>query len=234
MTKLVETGDESSEAFHKDDDNTLDVVVLDDSDFDLRRIQRVLKELSLDVRIHACKSIDAFKKALDADLFDVCLIDHHLSGGVSGDDALDIVRAHKLNGYVPAILISGTTDPNLIVNSIQGGFANFVEKDGLNVSRLSRVVADALDEASQGALTDKKRHRLLSRILRDVAQTYADNTRPHLLEIYRKVDFMRSCLAHNSLPDPQALDDIEDRCFEIWRFIDDYPNNGLGLSDTTP
>lgn len=231
MTALIEQSGQKANAIGAESvDAALDILVLDDSEFDLRRIERLLQGLNLEVRIHTCSTIEAFEVALDENIFDVCLIDHRLSGGVSGNDALEIVRAHKSNGYVPAILISGMTDPKLIANSIQSGFANFVDKDGLNVSRLSRVVADALDEASHGSLSERKRYRLLSRILREVAQTYADSTRPHLMEIYRKVDFMRKCLAQNSLPDPQALDDIEERCFEIWRFLDNYPNNSLGLT----
>ena len=63
--------------------NGLRILVLDDSEFDLRRVSRLLSEIRDDVFVKTTKTLDEFETAFRANLYDLCLIDHTLSGGMT-------------------------------------------------------------------------------------------------------------------------------------------------------
>ena len=84
----------------------LDVLVLDDNEFDQELIRRSDSRLSLPLETHAVPTIGAFRSALDAKRFDMAIIDCNLPEG-DGFEAVSIARGHPLNGGIPAIMVTG-------------------------------------------------------------------------------------------------------------------------------
>jgi len=104
-------------------DDGLRILVLDDSEFDLRRVSRLLSEVRSDVFVKTTKTLEEFETAFRANLFDLCLIDHSLSGGKSSSDAINIIKSSAIASQTPAILVTGMSDETTLVEAMHGGFA---------------------------------------------------------------------------------------------------------------
>ncbi len=203
----------------------LEILILDDDTMDRRRVTRMARKLGTNVRLFGCKNLDEFKRALDCDAYDLCLIDYHLGGGQTGREALELIKGHHLNGFTPAIMISSQKDSDVIVEAIQHGFSSYIEKDTLTVDRLQGAVHEALSETGTGRLPEETMKQLSQRIMRELADTCNNHAKPHLSQIYRQLEFIRNCVSKHAVPSPEALDQIEASCFEIWRFLDDLSAN---------
>lgn len=185
---------------------SVDVLIVDDSEFDLRRISRLISKIEHKVSVSRCKSLETFKVALDRRDYDICLIDHSLGGGKTSNDALELIKSHKTAAFTPAILISGTDDDKVIEGAIKSGFSSFVSKDNLTVKKLKQAVSDAIDGASSGDLIQVERQELVSSMMDSIAESYSGNTKPHIMKIYQYVNFMRSCLSAQKMPSIETLD----------------------------
>lgn len=207
----------------------LRILVLDDSEFDLRRVSRLLSEVRSDVFVKTAKTIGEFEVAFRSDLFDLCLIDHALSGGTTGSDAIKIIKSSAIASQTPAILVTGMSDANILIEVMSSGFASYIDKSRMTVAALKTVIAEALDEVATTDATHEERLAMVSRVMDDVARLYSGNTKQHLSKIYKNTKFLRECIARREWPSPDAINEIEDSCFSVWRFLDEVETHGANL-----
>ncbi len=207
----------------------LKILILDDSDFDLRRVSRMISKVRSDVVITKTKTLEEFQKAFDAQSFDLCMIDHALGAGKTSTDAIEIIKANTAAAKTPAVLVSGLADDTVIAKAVQHGFVSFLDKGTMTVEALKTVISNAVDDAVDRDMRREERRDLVNRVMDDVAQLYSSNTKGHLSKIYNHANFIRQCLAERQFPSPETLDEIEICCFAIWRFLDEAENHGMDV-----
>ncbi|MEL7256150.1 MAG: response regulator [Pseudomonadota bacterium] len=207
----------------------LRILILDDSDFDLRRVSRMIAEIRSDVVINTTKTLEEFEDAFKTELYDLCLIDHSLGNGKTSADAMDIIKTSVLSSETPAVLVTGMSDDSILVEAVRHGFVSYLDKASMTVAGLKTVITEALDEVALTQTTNAERTEMVNSVMDDVAQLYSANTKEHLSKIYRTANFLRQCIAQRQMPSPDAVDDIEASCFAIWRFLDQAEHHGLNF-----
>ena len=78
------------------DYSELRILVLDDDGFDRERLQRLSLTLPFPTRVDEADGLASLMHQLDAQIYDVILIDYRLSAG-DGMDALEIINIHEVN-----------------------------------------------------------------------------------------------------------------------------------------
>lgn len=197
----------------------IEILLLDDSDVDLRRLTRALRKIGRPVRIFGCRTLQEFERALNADTYDLCLIDHGLEEKASGLDAIEALRAHKAHPKTPAVLMFDFADPDLLLQGSQAGFAQYIDKSSLSPEQLAQVVAKAL-EAPRGVEASPTGHEMHLRLKGEMANAQVYSTKQQINMIYEQVGAMRTLMAAGQVPETAALDAIESACFKLWRFTD--------------
>ena len=209
--------------------NGLRILVLDDSEFDLRRVSRLLSEIRDDVFVKTTKTLDEFETAFRANLYDLCLIDHTLSGGKTSSDAINIIKSSAIASQTPAILVTGMSDDHVVIDALGCGFTSYIDKGRMTVAALKTVINEALDEVVLTEATHAERLEMVSQVMDDVARLYSGNTKEHLSKIYQTTNFLRECIARREWPSTDTLNEIEASCFSVWRFLDEVENHGMNF-----
>ncbi len=207
----------------------LRILILDDSDFDLRRVSRMISEIRSDVVINTAKTLEEFEDAFKSAIYDLCMIDHSLGNGKTSSDAMEIIKSSVLSSETPAVLVTGVSDDGILAEAVRHGFASYLDKGSMTVAGLKTVITEALDEAALTETTNAERVEMVNGVMDEVAQLYSANTKQHLSKIYQTANFLRQCIARRQMPSPDAIDDIEASCFAIWRFLDEAEHHGLNL-----
>ncbi|MEM6891943.1 MAG: response regulator [Pseudomonadota bacterium] len=211
----------------------LRILVLDESEFDLRRVSRLLSEVRSDVFVKTTKTLDEFETAFRANLYDLCLIDHTLSGGKTSSDAITVIKSSAIASQTPAILVTGMSEDNILTDAMRRGFAGYIDKSRMTVVALKTAISEALDEVVLTQATDAERLEMVSQVMDDVARLYSGNTKEHLSKIYQNTKFLRECIARREWPSPDAINEIESCCFSVWRFLDEVENHGMNFGRHT-
>ncbi|MEO0370832.1 MAG: response regulator [Pseudomonadota bacterium] len=207
----------------------LRILILDDSDFDLRRVSRMISEIRSNVFIKATKTLEEFEEAFKTDVYSLCLIDHSLGNGKTSSDAMDIIKSSVLSSETPAVLITGMSDDTILIEAVRHGFVSYLDKAQMTVAGLKTVITEALDEVALTQSTAAERADMVNTVMDEVAQLYSANTKQHLSKIYQTANFLRQCIAQGEMPSPDAVDDVEASCFAIWRFLDEAEHHGLNF-----
>ncbi|MEM7653629.1 MAG: hypothetical protein AAF220_10665, partial [Pseudomonadota bacterium] len=97
----------------------LRILILDDSDFDLRRVSRMISEIRSDVVINTAKTLEEFEDAFKSDIYDLCMIDHSLGNGKTSADAMEVIKSSVLSSETPAVLVTGMSDDAILVEAVR-------------------------------------------------------------------------------------------------------------------
>lgn len=124
---------------------TLHVLVLDDSEEDVKLIERTLRAGDL---VFVCNRVDTrldFEQALARGGMDVILVDYRLPGF----DGLTALRlAKRSRPEVPVIIVTGSLTDELAVEFLQEGAFDYILKD--RRSRLAIAIRRAVQDAREG------------------------------------------------------------------------------------
>lgn len=118
----------------------IEVLLLEDSDWDADLLIRMLERNGVEACIERVQTREAFTAALDH-RFDIILADYNLPS-FNGVEALTIARGRGLD--IPFIFVSGSIGEERAVEALRGGATDYVLKDRL--TRLPSAVTRALDE----------------------------------------------------------------------------------------
>ncbi|APG48048.1 response regulator [Phaeobacter porticola] len=203
------------------------VLVLDDSEFDRTRMRRLIAQADRTVEVITCSDIHDFEKALGENVVDLCLVDHHLRDA-SGLDAVAVVKKQLMSEEVPVVMISGREDTEAVVSSIRAGCVDYVGKGNLTAEKLHGVIYNSIAETFSNPALKSEVQAATRNVIRGMAQGCISELQPKLRRMYRQISFIRACHAQGLTPSPEALNEIEDHCLNIWRFFDEiesYSNN---------
>lgn len=128
----------------------INALILDDSKFDRRRIQRISRDMGLPILLDEVASITALRAILDEDSFDLIILDYRLTEG-DGLQALALVRTHPAQALCATIMLAGGDDPDVARQALLNGCSDYLSKSQLTAQGLRRAVMEALDRAERAA-----------------------------------------------------------------------------------
>ena len=209
----------------------LRILVLDDDEFDRKRLERLVGKMGDNVMVHPCANVTDLHSALEAEPYDLCVMDYQL-GETSGVGAVAALKEDPIHQDMPVIMVSGNSNTDVVVDSMRAGCANYVGKDALSAERLRNVIYDALAENLPDPDMATSLQAATNDVVRGIAKGCISELQPRLRRMYRQIDFIRSCHAGGHLPSPEALNEIEDHCLAIWRFFDEIESYSDQLDAT--
>lgn len=110
---------------------SLDVLVVDDSEDDTLLLKRALQQGEWDIRLHRVDTAENMRQALSNEQWDLVISDYMIPG-FGGMEALKLFNTFHLN--IPFILISGKITEDMAVEALLGGAQDFILKQ--NFTRL--------------------------------------------------------------------------------------------------
>lgn len=131
---------------HFQDAGAKTALLLDDCEFDRRRIKRLNSQLKTPLILEDVSNIDAMNNCLNAVSFDLIMIDYSL-GKDDGLYALDMIKQHKNNCDAAKIMITGNTVASVAVSALKRGCSDYVSKKELTAEVFQQSVYDALRTA---------------------------------------------------------------------------------------
>lgn len=132
----------------------INALILDDSKFDRRRIQRIIRDMGLPILLDEVASITALRAILDEDSFDLIFLDYRLAEG-DGLQALALVQTHPAHALCATIMLAGGDDPDVARQALQCGCSGYLSKSQLTAQGLRRAVMEALDRAERAAQLER-------------------------------------------------------------------------------
>ena len=122
----------------------LNMLVLDDSDFDRKNLCRLGKKTGLPISIETAQSLSAMSYKMHQAEFDLIFIDYSLPDG-NGFEALDLVRSNPNNCESALVMVSGCEKIDLAVQAMQKGYESYLCKSSLTPEILRQTILDATE-----------------------------------------------------------------------------------------
>ena len=169
---------------HPREENSFEVLILDDDRFEQRRLERALNSTGLPVKIVSATTVTEFSRALDEDSFDVVLIDYLLPDG-DGLAAQSLVQNHPTNFAAAVVMMSNEMRTDVAIESIKRGSMDCLDKIHLDTAKLRELMM-----ASVKVLAETSRHwigELLAQQRVHIAQDVAKLVRDEM-EFGRLID----------------------------------------------
>jgi len=113
-----------------------EILILDDSEFDRKRMRRAWTRLPVGLHVTEVENLDAFGDEVLTKKFDVILVDYALTDG-DGLQALQKIKVSEINREATVVMVTGNDSSALAVNAMKLGFDDYLTKDELNSDSLS-------------------------------------------------------------------------------------------------
>lgn len=123
-------------------------LLLDDSTFDRARIRRMSKKTNLSIFLDEVDCIGKLATAVNAEPYDVILIDYRLPVG-DGLLALQHTLQSTKNADAAKIMITGYGAENTAKEALNAGCHDFLVKEQMNVEALRKAMMKALTTAGR-------------------------------------------------------------------------------------
>lgn len=136
-------------------ENSLKVLILEDSVTDADLIKRLIKKENKEAEFYIAMDKESFIQALDDFSPDVILSDNSLPN-FDGSDALNLTR-HR-STHIPFILVTGTVSEEFAATIIKQGADDYIIKD--RIARLPSAIAAAIKQKR----TDKEKQETVTRL----------------------------------------------------------------------
>lgn len=196
-------------------------LVIDDSRFDRRRLERLCEECELDITLRQAATKEEFGTRLDGEKFDVIYVDLNLPEG-SGLDLIPIVRAHRVNCDASIIMIAGDNQSDVALNAIRSGCSDYIDKDTLSVASLSRATINAVQKLylQRSETTAREDSQTVNSILLDFAEECRAEMRPMLTRMLRQIRRLKTTSVS---PEDYAdsITGLEQTCVRMDEFLGD-------------
>ena len=137
---------------------TINVLVVEDQEDDFVYLERILRKATFArYELVWCPTYEAGLEAVAARKHDVALFDYNLGTGTG----LDLLREAILMGCEqPVILLTGHDSPEVDREALGSGAADYLCKNGLNITQLERAIRYSLRHAQMLTSVKKSQHQL--------------------------------------------------------------------------
>ncbi len=201
----------------------LRALVIEDSEFDRKRLARICSDSGLLFNITALDGAANLRTALDANRFDVIMVDFHLPDG-DGLEVVRRIRAHPAHMGCALLMLTGQAQLTVAVEAMRLGCSDFIEKSRLSPNALRHAMLNALEKSA--LQEDLMRARGVTHKLRGMMEDYAlDSTaemKPLVLQLMRQARARIG--AHVAKRDPDA-EEMDKTCRKLWGLLEAMEKN---------
>lgn len=201
---------------------SVNVLILDDSEFDRKRIRRLFRAAGLSMFLDEVDTIKGLQSALDEARYDVVIIDYNLSEG-TGIDAVNLVQNHPENSTARAIMITGDDQSEVAVQALKMGCEDYISKARLTADRLKQAVVSSIVARAGMADENSRVDQLVQDMARDVLTEMSGVLQPKLAYMLRDLRSLKRQLMHPETNVPGRLDVIDKTCVEMWKALAEAP-----------
>ena len=124
-------------------DRPISALIFDDSEFDRRRIARLLERASPGMQVLEAETMAEFEAALEEGPLDFVFIDYLLVG-TDGLSALDRLLDRPDQQGATAIMLASEGNLRVAMSAMRRGCADYIEKSELSAEGLAETLATAL------------------------------------------------------------------------------------------
>lgn len=117
------------------------ILLVEDDDVDMEKLNRLLRKTLLNLRILECNSAEHANRLLQQYQFDCVIVDYQLHGEL-GSELIQEILHHK-DTPTPVIMISGNSDERVIAEAMRDGLFDYLPKRNLEVDVLRKALMDS-------------------------------------------------------------------------------------------
>ena len=196
------------------------VLILDDQEIDRLRLRRVCGKAGLQPDYSEAATLEEFRAALDVRAYQVIFLDYHL-GMDTGLDALQIAKAHELQGDAILIMVTSVGQHDVIIEAMRSGCSDYIIKEELGPEMLRKAITGAFERRILlAALAGNQQVGDLGTALQSFLTTSAPELQSILTEMMHGVWRIRNSAGS----DPEMRKDtlvVTRSCGELARFLDE-------------
>lgn len=201
-------------------------LILDDNQFDRLKIRRLFQSTGMTVYLDEADSLQTLHDMLDAQEFDVILLDYDLPRN-SGMDAVKLVRSHPRNHSAATIMVTGFDQSDIAVQALKLGCTDYISKGELSAARLRTSVLAAIDEAAHLHASTRAHEQFSECLAERIMSEYSSVLQPELAKIVREMRALKATLGDPSSNLPHDLEQIEKRCIRLWSILTNRQELGI-------
>lgn len=193
-------------------------LVIEDSEFDQKRILRVCDETGLDFEICTLDGLEQLRAQLDAQNFDLALVDYRLMDS-DGLEAVRRIRGHPAQVNSAILMLTGQGEMGLAIDAMKAGCSDFLDKASLTPAGLRRAVLNAMEKSllHQDLMRARGLNDKLAELVQQFAKDSASEMKPLVLGL------MRQARAQGNAPfkgrTAEAVE-MDITCRKLWRMIE--------------
>ena len=203
--------------------SSISALVVDDNNFDRKRVHRVCDDADLSIKINEVSSVAEMREALDAAKFDLVIVDYHL-GEENGLIALEHIQSHPENGDAATIMIAGEGQAEIAVTALKRGCSDYIVKENLNPESLRRAIINALQKSQlvKSLNSEAEMRSIFETMLNGLKRECIQEMRPMLSKMLLKLRQGKSSghTGGGSIAGAH-LDEVEKSCLRLFSFLDD-------------
>ena len=164
----------------------LRLLILDDSEFDARRIKRALHTVDPSMVVSSVKSLTEYYRSILSERFDVLIIDYFLPDG-DGLTALRMATDHANGNAFSTIMVAGENDPNVAEAAKGFGCSSYIPKSEINTDRLRQALNLTLAQTIENDLMAFRGllEPSVGGALNDVEKNVIEPIKPYLMRLAR-------------------------------------------------
>lgn len=196
----------------------INALILDDSKFDRQRIRRMTRDSGLPIYLDEVTSIEGLRTLLDADEFDVILLDYRLNSG-DGLEALEMVRTHPKNAMCPTIMVSGVADPDVAIRAMRLGCSDYLAKSHIDAGSLKEAVVGAIEKAGVMRGSEKRKSEMMQALVKAILAQVRESLQPEMAAMSRAIRELRAQMDHPDFDLEPGLDALEARALAMWSLL---------------
>ncbi len=119
-------------------------LIVDDDDADRYRLTKMARRAGLDFTFHKAENLAQMRARLAERRYDIVFVDHWL-GIESGQEALDLLRAHPGQADAVVIMVTSVNRHDVVIEAMRNGCDDYLVKEELGVDAIRKSVATAIE-----------------------------------------------------------------------------------------
>lgn len=203
--------------------NSASVLIIDDSEFDRKRIRRLFRDAGLNVFLDEVDTISNLQDMLNETSYDIVLIDYNLSEG-TGIDAVTLLHSHPKHADTKAIMITGDDQSNVAVQALKTGCEDYISKAQMTAERLKQSVVSSIRKRAAAQNSSAKMELMVQDLANDVLNDLSGILQPKLANMLRDLRALKRQLNQPDTNIPERLENIDRNCIEMWNALAKAPN----------
>ncbi len=198
------------------------ILIVDDQRFDRTRLRRLIQTLDFDTHIVEADRLETMGTCLEADTFDLVLIDYYLPDG-NGLQALDAVQMSAKNRNAATIMVTGDGHTDIAIEALKRGYSDYITKDDLTPEAFKRASINALQKSrlSIGLESHDTRRQQIEQVLQRFSSECAKEIKPVVSRMMRQLRDLRDAKDLSREQTTERHDKIEKSCMRLWDFLND-------------